>query len=223
MRVSFKGRAAASGGGPSLTTRRSFIVLTSLGAVSLYAQWAALGAAPLRFWQGDEAGGEMEPDGNAHGEHGAVSGSDADAFRKAVEKFVEENEQPDGSVFVDAPAADAVSGMAVDAHDMSAMPGMDHGPAAALPEAYLLALQWSFEPAWLKLRAGVSYRLRFMAVDTAHGASLQLGPGSQIIRLPKGQQVSRTITFVQPGIYLIYCTVYCGEGHHLMNGKLEIV
>lgn len=91
------------------------------------------------------------------------------------------------------------------------------------PEVYLLAQQWSFEPSWLRLKAGATYRLKLMAADAAHGASLQLGPGSAIIRLPKGVQVERTITFTRPGTYLLYCTVYCGEGHHYMNGKLEIV
>jgi cytochrome c oxidase subunit 2 len=62
-----------------------------------------------------------------------------------------------------------------------------------------------------------------MAVDAAHGASLQLGPASEIIRLPKGVQVERTITFTRPGTYLVYCTIYCGEGHQFMSGKLEIV
>lgn len=223
------GRKAAEERAPSITTRRSFIALTSLGAVSLYGLWAGLGAAPLRFWEtGGSAGGEMDM-----GEHGGGAGGDADAFRKAVDKFVEEYKQPDGSVFVDTNSSGAMPGMNMDAsmagsHDMSAMPGMSeestgHSEMNTAPEVYVLAQQWSFEPSWLKLKAGVPYRLKLMAADAAHGASLQLGPGSQIIRLPRNVQVEREITFAKPGTHLLYCTVYCGEGHQYMSGKLEIV
>jgi cytochrome c oxidase subunit 2 len=240
--------------GASMTTRRSFIVATSLGAVSLYGLWAGLGVAPLRFWKtgGTTATGSAT-EGGGHDEHGGGSGGDAIAFRQAVEKFVTEHQQPDGSVLVEPsvpdaiaditisdeapPAAHDMSSMAgktttesegLDNHDSNAMSGMNHdtanqGAIAVPADVYLLAQQWSFEPPWLKLKTGASYRLKLMAVDAAHGASLQLGPASEIIRLPKGVQVERTITFTRPGTYLVYCTIYCGEGHQFMSGKLEIV
>lgn len=232
MNDDFSGRHAAKDGAPSLTTRRSFIALTSLGAVSLYGLWAGLGAAPLRFWEtGESAGGEMDMGEGGHSEHGGGSGGDADAFRAAVDRFVEEHKQPDGSVFVDTSATGGMPGMNMEmsgSHDMSAMPGMSgeasgHAEMNTAPEVYLLAQQWSFEPSWLKLKAGVPYRLKLMAADAAHGASLQLGPGSQIIRLPRNVQVEREITFAEPGTHLLYCTIYCGEGHQYMSGKLEIV
>jgi cytochrome c oxidase subunit 2 len=232
--------------GTSITTRRSFIVAASLGAVSLYGLWAGLGVAPLRFWKtGGTAAAGSGTEGGGHDEHGGGAGGDATAFRQAVDKFVAEHLQPDGSVFVEPTSMPAGSPSA--AHDMTNMPGMNmaNSTASGTPDAdeildgthgteshdtmampadvYLLAQQWSFEPSWLRLKVGVSYRLKLMAVDAAHGASLQLGPGSEIIRLPKGIQVERAITFTRPGTYLIYCTVYCGEGHQFMSGKLEIV
>lgn len=230
----FDGCKAAEKRGPSLTTRRSFIALTSLGAVSLYGLWAGLGAAPLRFWEtGEAAGGDMDMGEGGHSEHGGGADGDEDAFRVAVDRFVEEHKQPDGSVFVEANTSGAMPGMNMDAsmagsHDMSAMPGMSeesagHSEMNTAPEVYLLAQQWSFEPSWLKLKAGVPYRLKLMAADAAHGASLQLGPGSQIIRLPRNVQVEREITFAKPGTYLLYCTIYCGEGHQYMSGRLEVV
>lgn len=234
MDENFNGRQAAGRRAPSFTTRRSFLALTSLGAVSLYGQWAALGAAPLRFWEaGGSTGGEMKMEGSGHDEHGGGAAGNTDEFRKVVEKFIEDHKQPDGSVLVDAQSTGTMPGMTMDAsmstsHDVSAMAGMSghsdsHDTMNMPPEVYLLAQQWSFEPAWLKLRAGVAYKLKLMAADAAHGASLQLGPAGQIIRLPKGVPVERQFTFTTPGSYLLYCTVYCGEGHQYMSGKLEIV
>lgn len=213
----------------SISTRRSFIVAASLGAVSLYGLWAGLGAAPLRFWE-DGGSDHAEPDaeGGGHGDHGGRPAENADAFRQAVDKFVTAHQQPDGSVQVGlAPAgltmSDGLDGSGHGDHAATGSGMADHDMAMMPSKVYLLAQQWSFEPSWLRLAAGTPYRLKLMAADAAHGASLQLGPGSAIIRLPKGVLVERTITFTRPGTHLLYCTVYCGEGHHAMSGKLEIV
>jgi cytochrome c oxidase subunit II len=216
-----------------LTTRRGFVTLTSLGGISLYGLWAGLGAAPLRFWEAPEsAGGGMDMD---HGGHGGATGPSADAFRKTVAEFVAAHQQADGSVLVDAAVADAMPGMDMSGGStgMADMPGMDmsgssgqamdHHDAASVPAVFMLAEKWAFEPAWIKLRAGVAYKMTLMALDAAHGASLQLGPASQIIRLPKGVLVEREMTFTRPGTYLVYCTMYCGEGHQLMSGKIEVL
>lgn len=50
----------------NLTTRRSFIAVASLGAVSLYGHWAAVGAAPLRFWEQGEPTSRRELDDCGH-------------------------------------------------------------------------------------------------------------------------------------------------------------
>ncbi len=207
-----------------ITTRRSFVALSSLGAVSLYGLWAGLGAAPLRFWEsGGSAQGAM---GMEHGDQGGEGGPSPDEFRQSVAAFVAAHRQADGSVLVEQAASSSMQGM-----EMPGMPGMedmpghamdDGGPGAAA-EVYILAEKWSFEPSWIKLRAGVPYRLKLMAADAAHGASLQLGPASQIIRLPKGLLVEHELNFTKLGTYLLYCTVYCGEGHQYMNGKIEVL
>ncbi|MBI2313916.1 MAG: hypothetical protein HYU77_15570 [Betaproteobacteria bacterium] len=118
---------------------------------------------------------------------------------------------------------------------------MDHGgtqgghgetpPAAGATEAhaeagptdiYLMAYQWGYQPAVLRLQANVPYRFRMMALDMTHGASLQLGAGSRIIRLRPGALVEQSFTFTRPGEYLLYCTVYCGMGHDRMQGKIIV-
>ena len=233
-----------------ITTRRSFVALSSLSAVSLYGLWAGLGAAPLRFWEaGSSAQDGMNMD---HGDHDGHRGPSPDEFRQSVDDFVEAHKQPDGSVFVEQEASNSLQGMDMtggaqsqthqmpsashsnDTSGMSNMPGMsdkqgtsdhamDSGGSGIGPEVYILAQKWSFEPSWIRLRAGVPYRLKLMAVDAAHGASLQLGPASQIIRLPKGILVEHELNFTKPGTYLLYCTMYCGEGHQYMSGKIEVL
>ena len=89
-------------------------------------------------------------------------------------------------------------------------------------DVYLLAQQWSFDPSVLRLSANQPYRFRMMAVDAAHGASLQLGKASHIIRLPNGALVEQELSFTRPGEYLLYCTMYCGEGHQFMSGKIVV-
>jgi heme/copper-type cytochrome/quinol oxidase subunit 2 len=61
-----------------------------------------------------------------------------------------------------------------------------------------------------------------MALDVSHGASLQLGRGSHIIRLRPGVMAERELTFTRPGEYLVYCTVYCGLGHDHMSATVIV-
>ena len=178
-----------------LTTRRGFVAAASFAAVSLYGLWAAFDAAPLPFVRGhddDAAGG--------HGGHGATAGPGPEGFRRATDAFVEQSRQADGSVAV--PAAPA-----------------GHGAPA---DVYLMAYRWGFEPATLRLAVGGGYRIRMMAVDVSHGAGLQLGLASHVIRLPSGVLVERVMTFSRPGRYLVYCTTYCGVPHHRMNSEIVV-
>ena len=217
----------------ALTTRRSFIAAASLGAVSLYGLWAGLGAAPLRFWApGRSSGDAMDLAGTgSHEGHGSAQGPTADEFRRMTEEFVARHQQPDGSVLVEPEAASpSMAGMTMpaDSHGSAhTMPGMAeqsvvHAGEVEPLDIFMLAQQFSFDPSLLRLRTGIPYRFKLMAADVAHGASLQLGSGSNIIRLPKEVLVERQLVFSQPGEYLLYCTVYCGEGHQLMHGKIQV-
>lgn len=228
----------------SLSTRRGFVAVASLSAVSLYGLWAGLGAAPLRFW--DLGGGDMSGM-DMSGGHGAADGLPPDEFRRMADEFNAKHRQADGSVSVQPmPAGQSMPGMAMTAepeashqampgmempdtadHSGQAMPGLAERPASHNGEAsaldvYILAQQWSFDPSVLRLSANQSYRFRMMSVDAAHGASMQLGSASRIIRLPREALVEQELSFTQPGDYLLYCTMYCGEGHQFMSGKIVV-
>jgi heme/copper-type cytochrome/quinol oxidase subunit 2 len=208
---------------PALTSRRSFVLGASLGIVSVYGVWAAYDAAPLGSRNGKAGGhddaharhGADRPERAApdagHAGHGAAPRDRATAierFRREAEAFFDRYRQADGAVAVFPP---------------SAAPGHEgHATSGAL-DAYMLAQRWSFEPATLKLARGRRYRFRMMAMDVAHGAAIQAGAGSVIVRLRPGIAVEREIEFRRAGRYLVYCTTYCGPPHDRMWATIVVV
>jgi cytochrome c oxidase subunit II len=194
--------------GKHFTARRGFIAGSGFGLLSLYLVWAGYGAAPLGFGAHDDehvgskddghSDGKADEHGGGHGGHGdAPAGPSREEFRKLTEAFIEEHKLADGSVRAPQP---------------------HHGAA----EVYLMAQQWAYAPAVLRLQAGVPYRFRMMAMDIAHGAAIHLGAGSRIIRLRPGVLVEQELTFAAAGEHLVYCTVYCGLPHDRMQGRIIV-
>ncbi len=233
------------GGKPHFTTRRGFIAAAGFGVVGLYGLWAAYGAAPLNLLA---AGVEPEASGGGHGGHEVPDGGpDVEEFKRRVEQFIAANQLPDGSV---RPGPMAMASPAMAGHGThggpeptagggaaeNGMHGAGHGaesPSAAdqpatdhaegeAVEVYLMAYQWGYKPAVLRLEANVPYRFRMMAVDTTHGASFHLGNASRITRLRPKTLVEQQLKFTRPGEYLLYCTVYCGLAHDRMQGKIIV-
>lgn len=89
-------------------------------------------------------------------------------------------------------------------------------------DIYLHAFRFGFAPDELRLRAGQRYRFRMMASDISHGASLQLGRASRIIRLRANIVSKQTISFGRPGPVLVYCTVFCGPAHDAMKARIVV-
>jgi len=114
-----------------------------------------------------------------------------------------------------------------DSHGKSGTDAAAHGSLAANPHAapldvYLLAYRFGFAPEELRLEAGRPYRFRMMASDIAHGASLNFGAGSRIIRLRPNVVSEQTITFQRPSPVLVYCTVFCGPAHDAMKARILV-
>ena len=89
-------------------------------------------------------------------------------------------------------------------------------------DVYLMALRYSYVPRVLRLEHGVAYRFRMMSIDVNHGASIHSGFAGHIMRRPAKTMVEMVMTFPERGEYMIYCTVYCGEGHSTMKGKIIV-
>lgn len=222
-----------------LTTRRGFIAAFGFGGVALYGAWAAYGASPLPFTHasgGHAAHGTAPAKAPAgHSGHGADPLMTPDEFLRRHEAFLARFRTPDGRVVVPAAAAPE------DAHaDHGApQPHATHGaptpppaqshaehapqPADGEPlDIYLHAFRFGFTPDEMHLRAGQPYRFRMLASDVSHGASLQLGHASRIVRLRANVVSEQTITFHRPGRVLVYCTVFCGPAHDAMSGRIVV-
>lgn len=109
-----------------------------------------------------------------------------------------------------------------DRHAGSGNDGMQLGSGQPI-EVLMTAGRWYYLPNVLRLDRGQAYRFRMMAVDIPHGASIQLGEGGRMMRLQPGRISETALTFQKPGRYLMYCTVYCGEAHGLMQATIEVV
>lgn len=201
------------------TTRRGFVAGAGFGLVSLYLLWAGYGAAPLGLGGHGDGVGHGETAQGGHGDHGAAPKAQIEEFVQSVQRFVEQHKLEDGSV-----RPRSAAGSPAMAHSHAGHG--DHAAAAeGEPEAvdvYLMAYQFGFLPAVLRLEAGVPYRFRMMAVDVAHGASVRVGPGARIVRLRPGALVEQELTFLEPGEHLLYCTVYCGLAHDRMQGRIIV-
>lgn len=217
----------------------------------LWVAYGAAPGPQALFGQTSATEGPTAGDDAAMAGHGmGPSGPTVEEFRATVADFVDRFGQPDGSVYPQRPAEAAavpapmdmsIPGMVMPT-DPSA-PAMDHAldgagamatDAAAINDemgdhhaapvdVYMLAEQWFYEPAHLRLDAGTGYRFRLMAADVPHGASIQFGHGARMIRLAPNTVTEIALTFERPGSYLIYCTAYCGAGHDGMQARIDVI
>ncbi len=131
-------------------------------------------------------------------------GVSVEEFMQRTEAFVEEYERPDGCI--EPPTTSEM---------------MEENPVV-----YIQATQFAYSPAKLCLKSGVTYTFRMMAIDVIHGASIQFGSGSLMVRLPPGVQVEQELTFSKAACQLtsclLYCTFYCGAGHQVMSGQIIV-
>jgi cytochrome c oxidase subunit 2 len=86
-------------------------------------------------------------------------------------------------------------------------------------DVYLLAQMWRWSPI-LRLKEGVEYTLHLSSLDLNHGFSLQ--PGNINIQVVPGYDYALRIIPHKSGEYFIVCNEFCGIGHHLMVGKVEV-
>jgi heme/copper-type cytochrome/quinol oxidase subunit 2 len=194
------------------------------GSVRPTRQWMSSMAA-----MGDE---HAESEGEAHGK--ASSG-----IMSSMAAMGDELAESEGAGHGMASSGEMVSGAhakTADAHEIAARSMAEAMPAAAGEGAeehghdegkgpidvYMMAMQFSYMPEVIRLQHGVPYRFRMMSMDVNHGASIHTGFAGHIMRRPARQVVEMTMSFTEPGEYMIYCTVYCGDGHDQMKGKIIV-
>ena len=131
---------------------------------------------------------------------------------------------PVESYRIDTDAFRAEAAAFVDARQV----GEEGGVPVVAPEpgedVYLQAQQFQFSPV-LQLQRGQTHRLLISSVDVQHGFSLQLEdnrPSMNFQVLPGYLYVIR-VTPTETGEFSLVCNEFCGLGHHLMTGRINVV
>jgi heme/copper-type cytochrome/quinol oxidase subunit 2 len=199
---------------------KKFVIIPTLAILLVIPLWAILGVL------------EVVEEGEGGHDHGVVGGAEAIInFIEDVDAFVEENTRPDGCVEPGvAKEGGEMHHMGEEErheHEKSTEERHEHGEVAEehheeLPVVYLQVFQFGYYPDKICLKSGKTYTFRMMATDVTHGASIQLGPGSRMVRLPPGALTEMKVTFTKSGEYMLYCSSYCGEGHQLMSGEIIV-
>lgn len=86
-------------------------------------------------------------------------------------------------------------------------------------DVWLLAQRYQFRPI-VRLQRGERYRFMISASDVQHGFSLQ--PGNVNFQVLPGYITGIDLVAERDGTYTIVCNEYCGTGHHLMLGRVEV-
>ncbi len=98
---------------------------------------------------------------------------------------------------------------------------MDHEKMMhPVKEFDVIAKQFEFVPGVITVNQGDLVRLKVKSIDVPHGIGItEFGVNEG---LPTN--VERVVEFIadKKGTFTIFCTVYCGDGHGDMKGKLIV-
>lgn len=87
-------------------------------------------------------------------------------------------------------------------------------------EVQMVALMFTFAPNEIHVPAGRHIRFRLTSVDVTHGFMIT-GTNANTMLIP-GYISQFTTVFEKPGDYLIVCHEFCGNGHHIMSGRIIV-
>lgn len=87
-------------------------------------------------------------------------------------------------------------------------------------DIYMLGRLWEWWPI-LELEKDQQYRLHLSSLDWQHGFSLQ--PENINLQVHPGYEMVLTIRPTRDGTYSVICNEYCGQGHHLMVGRIYVI
>ena len=87
-------------------------------------------------------------------------------------------------------------------------------------DVYLLGMMWQWRPI-LRLQEGAEYILHLSSVDVNHGFNLY--PFNINFQVIPGYDYALRVVPTEPGEFGIVCNEFCGVGHHLMVGRIDVV
>ncbi len=90
-------------------------------------------------------------------------------------------------------------------------------------ELYVRAEQWQWYPS-LEIQSGREYRLKIASSDIQHSFYLEKGAMDQKVDvlIQPGKEYVISLKNLNPGVYAIGCTEYCGIQHNKMRGVLIV-
>ena len=98
-------------------------------------------------------------------------------------------------------------------------PGL-HKIADGQYEAYYVGQIFSWNPSHIDVPLGSHVTFYVTSVDVEHGFMV---PETALnVMVTPGWVSTVAYTFKKPGKYLIVCNEYCGGGHQLMAGSIEV-
>lgn len=105
-------------------------------------------------------------------------------------------------------------------HERFADPGVEHVGGNEY-EVTVVAQAWSYMPAQIEVPENSEVTFYITSRDVTHSFSV-VGTNVNTMVVP-GEISQMTVQFDEPGEYGILCNEYCGEFHHTMEGKLNVV
>lgn len=84
----------------------------------------------------------------------------------------------------------------------------------------VIARSWEFDPVEIIVKRGEKVILLIKSEDVEHGVYIPDFEINEVIR--KGETASIELRTDKVGIFEFSCSVYCGEGHSRMNGKIIV-
>ena len=85
---------------------------------------------------------------------------------------------------------------------------------------FAVAELFAFRPNEIRIPANTRVRFRITSPDVLHGFQV-VGTNANVMAVP-GYVTEFTMTFPEPGEYLVVCNEYCGLSHHLMQARLIV-
>ncbi len=92
--------------------------------------------------------------------------------------------------------------------------------AAGHVHATIIGTTFAWLPAAMTLPSETPITFHVTSVDVVHGFEIVRTNGQSMV-IPG--YVSQFTTSLAPGEYMVACNEYCGQGHHLMYGKVNVV
>ena len=116
-------------------------------------------------------------------------------------------------------AMETIDPLSVRTDSEFASPGVQIEPDGSVTVIAVTEM-FAFRPSEIRIPADTRVRFRMTSPDVLHGFQV-VGTNANVMSVP-GYVTEFSMTFSEPGEYLIVCNEYCGLSHHLMQARLIV-